>query len=332
MRKIIFCLVVIFGANTLWAQQTQAAPQTARAALLEMFFSKTPGTFWKHLPEATRAAIEKSGALAALQQYSAMFTKVQTQGPNIQTFDSGPVMMAGEDPKTGNKFEVVVKNDTLRGDRDEIEVAFKAYQQGQLQPAAVMPEVTFSMKKEAQEWTLNEISVTFRLPLADPELLKAFVEKMKMPQAGAKLMFSSSPQSGFGTTPAAVPAIDSSASDAMVVNSMRTILTAEVTYAATYPATGYACVLSNLDGFGASEANEHQAMLISSGLASGHKHGYLFAISECAGAPAKSFQLTAVPYGNSFGRKAFCSDQNGVIRSSDDGSAATCVTSGRPVK
>ena len=47
----------------------QPAPQTARQALLEMFFSKTPGTFEKHLPQATRAALRKAGTASGLDAH-----------------------------------------------------------------------------------------------------------------------------------------------------------------------------------------------------------------------------------------------------------------------
>ncbi len=74
MRRAVVCLgVALLWAVGSWAQT--GAPQTARQALLEMFFSKTPGTLVKHLPIATRAALEKSGALASLQQYSTMATE-----------------------------------------------------------------------------------------------------------------------------------------------------------------------------------------------------------------------------------------------------------------
>jgi hypothetical protein len=68
-------------------------PQTARQALLEMFFSKTPGTFMKHLPAATLSALEKSGALATLQQYSTLAGQFQTKGKNFETFEAGSVMV-----------------------------------------------------------------------------------------------------------------------------------------------------------------------------------------------------------------------------------------------
>jgi hypothetical protein len=118
----------------------------------------------------------------------------------------------------------------------------------------------------------------------------------------------------------------------MVIAAMRTILTAEVTYATSYPMVGFSCTLSDLDGFGGGTPNEHQAMLINSGLASGKKYGFVFTLSGCSGAPATSFHLTAAPNGNSYGRKAFCADQSAVIRSSSDGNPATCMASGTPVQ
>jgi hypothetical protein len=311
-----------------WAQQNATsapmAPQTARQALMEMFFSKTPGTLVKHLPAATRAALDKSGALESMQQYSSMLTQLQTQGQNLQTFETGSVLLSADDPKTGVKSELTVENDALRGDTDDIELTFHTSKNGQEQPSPFRPLITFTMKQEAQIWTLNEISVTIHVPLADPGFLKIISEKMK-PQAVA---------SGSSTpiTARADVSGQSAGSDAIVIAAMRTIITAEITYASSYPTVGFTCSLSSLDGFGGGEPNEHQAMLINSGLASGKRYGYVFSLSECGGTPSSSFHLTAAPNGNSFGRKAFCADQSGVIRSSSDGSAATCLASGVPVR
>lgn len=326
MRKLVSTLALALALATLWtasssAQQSGGAPQTARQALLEMFFSKVPGTLVKHLPAATRAALDKSGALTTLQQYSMMASQLQTQGQNLQTFETGSVLLSAEDPKTGQKVEITVENDALRGDRDDIELAFHIIKNAQEDRTPFMPQTTFSMKQEGQVWTLNEISVTIHLPLADPDFLKAITEKMK-PQATANATF----------TPRAETSVQTGGSDAMVVAAMRTILTAEITYASTYPTVGYTCSLSSLDGFGGGERNEHQAMLINSGLASGKKYGFVFTLSECGGAPATGFHLSAAPNGNVFGRKAFCADQSGVIKSSSDGNPATCVASGAPAQ
>lgn len=326
MRQIILRLsVVLLWAGSSWAQPSSAAPhdapQTARQALLEMFFSKTPGTLVEHLPAATRAAFEKAGSLKTLQQYSLLANQMQTQGQTLQTFDTGSVLLTSEDLKTGQKFEVTVENDALRGDQDDIELSFQLYKNGGVQKTPFMPRVTLSMKQEAQVWTLNEIAVTIRLPLADPDFLKEITEKMT-PQVSANTTLTPRPEVS------AQPA----GSDPMVVAAVRTILTAEVAYSSSYPNVGFTCTLSDLDGFGGGERNEHQAMLINSGLASGHRYGYVFTLSGCAGAPASTFHLTAAPNGNSYGRKAFCADQSAVIRSSADGNLATCLASGTPVQ
>lgn len=179
---------------------------------------------------------------------------------------------------------------------------------------------------------MNEIAITINLPLADPDFLKGISDRMKASAAVA------SPQihaqgvqaQGLGQVPGQI-STSTSGSDAGALAAMRKILTAETIYAAAYPGVGYTCTLSDLDGFGAGEANEHQAMLISSGLASGKHQRYSYALSGCGGTPAVSFRLTATPIGDSCGRRALCSDQSGAIRSSADGSAATCLSNGTPV-
>ena len=328
MRRIaIIPALLILCTTSLWCQQrAQALPQTARQALLEMFFSKTPGTLVKHLPVATRTALEKSGALAAMQQYSVLASQFQSQGKNIQTFETGSVLLAAEDPK-GQKVEITVENDALQGDQDDITVSFQVYKNGQPERTPFMPQITFSMKSEAGIWKLNEISVTVHLPLADPDFLKSITEGMKA-RASATAQVQSLSQTSFQ----APGSIQTLGSDANVIAAMRTILTAEATYAITYRSVGYTCTISDLDGFGGAERNEHQAMLINSGLASGKRYGYVFTLSECEGARASSFHLAATPNGNSYGRQAFCADQSGVIRSSADGNAATCLATGTPVQ
>ena len=326
MRRIAMLLTFATLCANALAQQAPAsptAPQTARQALIEMFFSKTPGTLMKHLPEATRAALEKAGATTFLQQYAAMAIHLESQGKGVQTFETGSVLLATENPSTGEKVEITVENDSLMGDQDDIEVSFVTYKNGQPQRPPVMSHVTFSMKSEADIWRLNEIAVTIRVPLADPDFLKGITEGIKATSQATtqvQLSFPGSTQSSN----------QSFGNDASVVAAMRNILNAEATYATTYPSVGYTCTLSDLDGFGGGAPNEHQAMLINSGLASGKKYGYVFTLSKCAGTPASSFHLTAVPSTNSYGRRAFCADQSHEIRTSADGTAASCISSGTP--
>ncbi len=323
MRRIATLLVFsALAAAPAWAQgpDTATAPQTARQALLDMFFGKTPGTFVKHLPAATLSTLEKSGALASLQPYSMLAGQIQTKGKGFETFETGSILLAADDPQSGRKFEITVENDSLQGDGDNIELSFQTYKHKQLQRTPFLPRMTFVMKMESGVWKLNEILVTVRLPLADPDFLKSITEGMKSRAAATAAI---QPQVQTSTT--------TFGADASVVAAMRTILTAEATYRSTYPAVGYTCALSDLDGFGGGEANEHQAMLIASGLASGKRFGYVFTLSGCSGTPASGFHLAAAPGGNSFGRRAFCSDQSGAIRHSADGNAATCFASGAPL-
>jgi type IV pilus assembly protein PilA len=320
MRRLTLALALPILSCALAWPQTGIAPQTARQALIEMFSGKAQGTFVKHLPIATRTALEKSGAMATLQQYSLLTAQFHAEGNNFETFETGPVLLTGTDPKTGQKTEITVVNDTMHGDQDDIELSFRVYKNGEAQRTPFMPQITFSMKQEEQTWKLNEISVTIHLPLADPDLLKAFTEKM---QAASEAHAAFAPHTEISATP--------TSSDAMVVSAMRSILAAETTYASRYPTVGYTCTLSDLDGFGGGEPNEHQAMILESGLAGGRRYGFVFALSECTGTPANGFHLTAAPNINSFGRKAFCADQTGAIRVSEDGNVATCMTRGTPM-
>ena len=187
------------------------------------------------------------------------------------------------------------------------------------------------MKMESGLWTLNDIAVTINLPLADPDFLKSISDRMKQ-RGGSRTVIHAQaiPAQSMGPVAGQTPP-NTYGSDTNALAAVRKIVAAEATYAATYPAVGFTCTLSDLDGFGGGEPNEHQAMLISSGLASGRHQGYSFSLSGCNGTPAESFRLTAAPIGESYGRRAFCSDQSGTIRSSSDGGAASCLGSGTPV-
>lgn len=288
---------------------------------MEMFFSKTPGTFLKHLPAATVSALGSSEALGTLHQYSELASKFQTNEKNFETFETGSVLLVAHDPQSGARFETTVESDSLKGNEDDIQLSFQTYKDKQLQRSPFLPRMTFVMKMESGVWTLNEIRILVRLPLADPDFLKSISEWGKSRAATVTTM---QPQIQLSTT--------AFGSDASVLAAMRTILTAEAAYSNRYHAVGYTCTLSDLDGFGGGEANEHQAMLIPSGLASGKKYGYVFTLSECTGTPATSFHLMATPGANSLGRHAFCSDQTGAIRSSADGNPATCLASGVPAQ
>ncbi len=335
MRSVMsFCAAVIVMTGT---GLSQAGPQTARQALIEMFFSKTQGTFVKHLPAVTQAALEKSGAMAGLQQYSMMAAQMPTMGKNVETFETGRLLLVANNPQTGDKVEITVESDHLRGDLDDIALGFRLYEKGKEKATPFMPQMMFSMKQEAQVWKLNEISITLHVPLTDPDLLKTLEEKMA-PQPGPHVTMASQSGDVMPIAQAAYPAqpargetpMQNAGTDAQVIAAMRTILSAESTYAERYQFVGYTCALSSLDGFGGGEPSEHQAMLINSGLASGKKYGFVFTLTGCEGAPSSAFRLVAAPNANVYGRKTFCADQSGVVKSGED--AAACFASGTAVQ
>src|SRR6202008_4176484 len=100
---------------------------TARQGLLEMVFGKTPGTFEKHLPRATRAALPKAGTTSGmpfLSGFSMLTSQMAAHGQQLQTFEAGPALLLIEDPQAQSKFEITVERDELRGDEDQIDLSF----------------------------------------------------------------------------------------------------------------------------------------------------------------------------------------------------------------
>ena len=119
------------------------------------------------------------------------------------------------------------------------------------------------------------------------------------------------------------------ANEASAVGSIRTLNTAQVTYASSYPDCGFTS-LSNLGGSGGSSTG---AGLIDSVLASGTKSGYSFTSTPSGGSgtcggtggatPNSTYALTGVPVSAQTGQRGFYSDQSGVIRYNVSGSAGS---------
>ena len=102
------------------------------------------------------------------------------------------------------------------------------------------------------------------------------------------------------------------ANEASAVGSIRTINTAEVTYASTYPDAGFTN-LANLGGAGGTATN---AGLIDSVLANGAKSGYNFTVTpgNAVNNANTTYASNGDPTSNQTGTRHFYSDQSGVIR------------------
>ncbi len=117
------------------------------------------------------------------------------------------------------------------------------------------------------------------------------------------------------------------AHETSAVQSVRTIGQAQLQYNSAYPSNGFACSLAALGGDTKSGSPTPQAaQLIAPDLATGHKAGYSFAITNCSKVTINnqdmytSYEITAVPDAvGKTGDKGFCSDENNTVRQDPTG-------------
>lgn len=108
------------------------------------------------------------------------------------------------------------------------------------------------------------------------------------------------------------------ANESSAVGQVRTINTAEVTYAVMYPKAGFSSSLEALGGAAPCTSSPTSACLIDQVLASGMKSGYSFTY-EAQDADGDqvldTYFVQAVPITpGTTGMRSFCSDESGVIR------------------
>jgi prepilin-type N-terminal cleavage/methylation domain-containing protein len=126
------------------------------------------------------------------------------------------------------------------------------------------------------------------------------------------------------------------ANESSAVSSLRTINTAEVTYSSSWGA-GYAAAVDNLGGIApCGPATAASACIIDSALsvAPYSKSGYVFvaAGNTPVGGVNNGFEANASPVAvDVTGKRAFCSDQTGVLRANTTGvpignAPGTCAT------
>ena len=92
MRQSLALLVALFTCS---AFCQSPSPQTARQALIEMFFGQAPNHLEKHLPDVTRHSLNKlssPGGENYLSEFSSMAMQARSAGTNFQIFDTGPTL------------------------------------------------------------------------------------------------------------------------------------------------------------------------------------------------------------------------------------------------
>src|SRR5579864_847233 len=131
MRTVILATATVicsFFLTGALAAQTPPPPQTARQALIEMFFGQSADHLQKHLPDVTRRSFQKmdnGNGQSLLTEFSMLASQAKAAGAGFQTFDTGPTLLTLEESQgdTGEKIELTVERDDLSGDEDQIEVA-----------------------------------------------------------------------------------------------------------------------------------------------------------------------------------------------------------------
>jgi type IV pilus assembly protein PilA len=123
----------------------------------------------------------------------------------------------------------------------------------------------------------------------------------------------------------AIPTIGSltkKGNETSAINSVQTVVKAELQYQSSYPANGYACTLPALGGDpNAGPPSPSSAQILQGDLTSGYKSGYMFTLTckdkvTINGTDrSNGYTITAVPQTvGKTGDRGFCADQFGSIK------------------
>ena len=165
------------------------------------------------------------------------------------------------------------------------------------------------MKRQANVWRLNEISVNIKVPVGDPKLLEKFGNGIGPGMIGGKIGGSAD---GKQEKPRAM-----SPREAVMMMGF-----AESSFASTHPEIGFTCTLSDLA--------KPDLLNLDPRIFSGEPYrGYKFSLSGCQDKPSGSFHLVAEPASPAAGTKVYCTDATHNVRSSADGLGSSCLASGK---
>lgn len=322
MRKRIFCAVLLSAFNPIaWAQSGHT--QSAREALIEMFSGTTTAGFERHLLNETVVRIHSMTSQQQQQFQMSQAMMKGTAGQNgITWYGDGPVLASYTDSKTSNKFDVVVEKDEPGDGTEELELSFRSSGTSQKTLSSVVPRVLVSMKLENDVWKLAEIGFSMKVKL-DAELIDSFSQKFAKPIPVVNVPESKAP----------ISSETFSKPEQEAAAAVRSLLSAEQAYKTAFPTRGYTCSLAALGGRGDGSATEDRAGLIDAKLESGVLTGYRLSLLGCRGEPITGFKIMAVPEGASrYGKRAFCADESGSVRFSEDGRGITCLSENNTLK
>src|SRR5215510_3995964 len=214
VRRPFFVLFLVLTVNILLAAQQRLAPppppQTPRQALIEIF-NGSEKSLMKHLTIEVQQLLSDSKYKQGMIPLG-MFGALRSQpGVEVETFDTGPVLLSVNSPKEHQKFEVNVNTDDLRGDQDTLEISFHVFRDGEEQEPEWQPFLTHfavTLVRQKEIWRLSKIGVGAEFLIGDPEFLKKTVLKgaEKDTAARGQEKHDDSPQSDARPEPVDMPA------------------------------------------------------------------------------------------------------------------------------
>jgi len=306
-------LVLVCFASSFLLSQTQAPaapPQTPRQALIEMINGGQEGAM-KHLTVEMQKSLQGDGKNNSSVAQLAPFEQMRAASSDFQVFETGQVLLSTNDPKTNEKFEVHVDSDDLAGDADNMDISFHQFRDGVEQDipyTTMLSRFSVGMKRQANIWRLNEVSINIKVPVGDPKLLEKFGSGMGTGMFGAKV-------GGVSASGKPEKPRDMAPREAVQMLGMT-----ESMFARMHPEIGFTCTLSDL-------AKPNMLNLDPRIFSGEPYYGYKFSLSGCQDKPSGSFHLVAEPVSPTGKAKAFCTDATNNVRSSDDGLGSSCLAS-----
>ncbi|HEY6968713.1 MAG TPA: hypothetical protein VJA94_05900 [Candidatus Angelobacter sp.] len=315
--RVVFATVLFLGFNIFSVAQrtvpTPPPPQSPRQALIEII-KGGDNALMKHLTVEVQQLLTQTKNKERFLRLGFAGAFGSEPGVEVETFETGPVLLSFNSPKEHKKFEVDVNTDDLRGDQDTLELSFHQFQDGEEQEPEWQPflshfSVTLVQQKEI--WRLSKVNVGAEFDIGDPEFLKKTMLK------GADKETTARQQERREHTPNDEPSEPPAMSGEQVVMMLGY---AESSFASQHPELGFTCSLADLGDTAKQLGLE----------STGSFRGYRINLTGCQGRPSGSFQITAEPTTPT--GKAYCTDATHNIRVSDDGRASTCLLAGRSTR
>jgi hypothetical protein len=285
MKRCALVLLILIAAAS--------AQSTPEEAIVKFVTAETQQDVISVLPEKTRTALAKASPKTRAELFSKFMELKKEEGLKVDTRLSDDLLTISD--KDGSTVHLKVKQ-TVNDGMTAVVVLNITIERKNGTREAFMPRGAPSAivwtRMEEGNWRIAGIGGGAMFELDGDQVLAAIKNDLQPPPE---------------------------ASEASAVGSLRTLNTANVTYASTYD-LGFAPSIQALGGEGKEPTPEH-ALLIDPVLASGDKNGYVFRYERSG---QDTYTITARPKpGSVSGKRSFFTDESGVIRFTEEDRSAT---------